>query len=336
VTAAFNEARNLPLLHASLCSTLDALEVDWDWIIVDDHSRDNTFEAIQRLASKDPRVRGMRFSRNFGSHLAIACGLQQATGDCTVILAGDCQDPPETIPQLLEQWRSGAEVVWAARRRRADERRSAAIFPRLYYTLMRRIVGVREIPAQGADFFLIGRRAIDAVCDSDEGHVSILGFIAWMGFPQATVEYDKQPRRHGSSGWSLEKKLKLVADSITAFSYLPIRAMSLLGILFALGGFALAAFTVIERILGYSAAHAGYAMITTVLLLGFGFVMMFLGILGEYLWRTFDQVRGRPRYIVESRVGRFTRPGPRRLPLGSSRSATEVPAEDVPDVLEAW
>ncbi len=299
VTAAYNEAQNLPALYERLWGVLEGMDVDWEWIVVDDHSSDETFGVLERLSERDRRVRGVRLSRNFGSHVALVCALNEARGDSAVALSADLQDPPETIPALLAKWREGADIVWAVRRSRNGDKARTALFARLYYGLMRHVVGIKEIPATGADFFLIGRQAMDTLCKSDEANVSVLGLIAWMGFTQASICYDKQPRLHGRSGWSLSKKLKLVADSMTAFSYLPIRLMSLLGVLFALLGFALAAFTVVERLSGHSAPHAGYAMIMTALLLGFGFVMTFLGILGEYLWRTFDQVRGRPRYIIE-------------------------------------
>ena len=302
IAPAYNEAANLPQLYERLQRTMAGLDVDWEWIVVDDHSSDATFDVLSALAARDPRVRVIRLARNHGSFAAIACALRYATGDCAVVLAADLQDPPEVIPELLAKWREGSQVVWAVRRSRACDKARSVFFARLYYFLMRHVVGIKQMPATGADFFLIDRRVVDALRRCDESNVSILNLIAWMGFAQERVHYDRQPRLHGRSGWSLEKKLKLVADSVTAFSYLPIRMMSLLGILLALGGCGLAVFIVLERLFMYDAAYAGFAMIMTVMLLGFGFVMTFLGILGEYLWRTFDQVRGRPRYIIEQVV----------------------------------
>jgi len=303
VTAAYNEAVNLPVLYDRVTTALERLDADWEWIVVDDHSDDETATVIETLAARDARVRGVRLSRNFGSHLAIACGLTKARGKCAIVLAADLQDPPEVFPEMIRLWRQGTEVVWAVRRSRDGERMGYRMLARLYYAMMRHVVGMKAMPPNGADFFLLGRRAVDAVCTSDEANGSILGLITWMGFSQASIAYDKQPRLRGRSGWSVSKKLKLVADSVTAFSYFPIRLMSLLGVLFAIGGFGLAAVTVVERLLGLSPSPSGVAMIITILLLGFGFIMMFLGILGEYLWRTFDEVRGRPRYIVERNIG---------------------------------
>ena len=221
VTPAFNESRNLPLLYERICATMESLGLDWEWIVVDDHSSDDTFAVINRLAERDRRVRGVRFARNFGAHTAVTCGLHQARGDCVAALAADLQDPPEVLPQLLEQWRAGVKVVWAARGAREGERAATLGFSRLYYWVMRSVVGIKEMPATGADFFLMDRAVVDAFSRFSESNSSILALITWMGFRQATITYDKGARVHGRSAWTLKKKLKLVVDSVTAFSYVP-------------------------------------------------------------------------------------------------------------------
>ena len=302
VTPACNEQDNLPVLHERLCRVLDGMKADWDWIVVDDHSSVATYGVLSRLAAGDTRLRVARFSRNFGSHTAIACGLGRARGACAVVLAADLQDPPETIPALLEKWRQGARVVWAARRRREGETYATIGFSRLYYAMMRHIIGMKEIPPTGADFFLMDRSAMDAFAQFHDRNTSVLGLITWMGFRQETIHYDKQARLHGKSGWGFWKKFKMAVDSVTAFSYLPIRLMSLAGIVFALAGLGLAALLVVGRLMGHVLAGTGYVAIMTVLLLGFGFLMTFLGFLGEYVWRTLDEVRGRPRYLIEDSV----------------------------------
>ena len=298
VTPAFNETENLKLLHERLASVLGPLDVDWEWIVVDDHSRDNTFAVISELAAADPRVRGLRLARNSGSHVAISCGLHHAQGDAAVIMAADLQDPPETLPDLLRAWQDGAQVVWAVRRSRPGEKMSTVGFARLYYFLMRRVVGMREMPATGADFFFIDRRVLDAFRDFGETNVNLMALITWMGFRQATVEYDKQARQHGSSGWTLEKKLKLVADSVTAFSYFPIRFMSYIGFLVALLGFGYAVFVVVHALTAHSVVPGWSSLMAAVLVLG-GIQMLMLGVLGEYLWRVLDESRQRPRFLIE-------------------------------------
>jgi len=299
VTPAYNEKDNLPALYERLCRVLDGMKVDWEWIVMDDHSSDATYEVLCRLAAGDARLHVARFSRNFGSHTAIACGLGRARGACAVVLAADLQDPPETIPALIEKWRQGARIVWAARYRREGETYVTRALARLYYAMMRHVIGMKQIPATGADFFLMHRSAVDAFMRFGDRNTSVLGLIAWMGFRQETIHYDKQARRHGTSGWGFFKKIKLAVDSVTAFSYFPIRLMSLAGIVFACCGLGLAALLVVGRLMGYVLAGTGYVAIMTVLLLGFGFLMTFLGILGEYIWRTLDEVRARPRYLIE-------------------------------------
>lgn len=315
VTPALNEGRNLPLFYERLRRTLDKPGIDWEWIVVDDHSTDDTCSVLGQLAARDVRVRGLRLSRNFGSHTAMTCGLRQARGDCAVFLAADLQDPPEVIEQLLAPWRDGFEVVWAVRRRRAGESARTVAFSRVYWFLMRHVVGFKQMAATGADFFLIGRRALDALNRIDEANVNAFSLIAWLGFPQTSIAYDKQPRLHGRSGWTLARKFKLVIDSITAYSYLPMRVMSGTGLLLLAGSMGSGAVAA-RRFVIASGTAAGLPLILAVLLGGFGLVLLSLGILGEYLWRTFEQVSGRPRYVVEQVIE--GRPMPAASPDGQA------------------
>jgi glycosyltransferase involved in cell wall biosynthesis len=297
VTPAYNEARNLPALYERLRAVLEAAGEDWEWVVIDDHSRDETFVVLGALAARDPRVRGLRFARNFGAHTAVTCGLHHASGDCVVTMAADLQDPPEVIPELLERWRAGAKVVWAARQHREGETTATVGFSRLYYWLMRNVVGMREMPPTGADLFLADRVVVEAFARFHESNVSIPALLTWMGFSQETITYDKEARLHGSSGWTLGKKLKLAVDSVTSFSYVPIRFMSYLGVAVGLTGFGYAAVVVLNFLMGRPVAGWS-SLIVVVLLLG-GLQMIMMGVLGEYLWRALDESRRRPRYIVE-------------------------------------
>ena len=298
ITPAYNEALNLPVLYQELTAVLSSLTLEWEWIIVDDHSGDETFTIIEQIANRDPRVRGFRFARNFGSHRAVTCGLRNARGNCAAVMAADLQDPPATLPALLKQWDSGAQVVWAVRSRREGEKVSTIGFARLYYFLMRRLVGLHQMPPTGADYFLIDRRVMDALSQFKENDVSIFALITWMGFRQSTITYDKKPRLHGTSGWTLEKKLKLVVDSITSFTYLPIRMMSYLGFLVALVGFLYAAAVIFNAITG-NPAQGWSSLMIVVLVIG-GIQMLMMGILGEYLWRALAESRQRPQYLIEA------------------------------------
>jgi len=309
VTPAYNEAENLPLLYDALRRGLEDGDHDWEWVVVDDHSTDKTPEVLARLAELDPRVCGVRFSKNFGSHMAITCGLNQAQGDCAIVMAADLQDPPETIPQLFVEWQNGAQVVWAVRERTQGDRRSRFRFGRLYHALMRQMAGLADMPVEGADFFLLDRRVIDALNQFREKHVSMIALITWMGFRQAWLTYKKQGRLHGQSGWNLRKKLKIVVDSITAFTFLPIRLMSYFGFGVASLGFLYAGVIVISAVAGHP-VQGWSSLMVVVLVLG-GLQMIMLGVLGEYVWRGMDDSRQRPRYIIEGWIGR---PGLRTAP----------------------
>ena len=298
VTPAYNEADNLPVLWDRLSKAMTALSGEWEWVVVDDHSNDQTFVAATGLANGQSHVRAVRFARNFGSHAAIMCGLDHAKGDCVVIMAADLQDPPETIPELMEKWRGGAQVVWAVRGHREGEKTATVGFAQAYYFLMRHVVGLKEMPPSGADFFLIDRLVVDALKEFNENNASVFALLTWMGFRQASIEYDKQARLYGRSGWSLKKKLKLVVDSITSFTYLPIRLMSYVGFIVALLGFLYAAL-VIANAFGGKPIEGWSSLMVVVLIVG-GVQMLMMGVLGEYLWRALDESRRRPRYLIES------------------------------------
>jgi glycosyltransferase involved in cell wall biosynthesis len=298
VTPAHREGPNLPVLHERLVVALDTLGLTWEWIVVDDHSPDDTFSVVSRLATEDPRVRGVRFSRNCGSHTAIACGLDLARGDSAVIMAADLQDPPEALEALVAEWRKGAQIVWAVRGAREGEKASTQAFARLYYAIVRRFVGIRQMPATGADFFLIDRVVIEAVRQFNENNASIFVLLSWMGFRQTQVLYVKNARLHGRSSWGIEKKIKLVLDSITSFTYLPIRLMSYLGIAFAILGFLYAIVVVANAVTGRP--PQGWSSLAAIVLVMGGIQMLMMGMLGEYLWRSLEESRRRPRYLIEA------------------------------------
>ena len=301
VVAAYNEEGNVPLLYDRLLA-LDwaALKLEPEFVFVDDHSQDKTPQVLASLAARDPRVKVLRFSKNFGSHKAFTAGLEHCTGVAAVILAADLQDPPETIPQLVAKWREGAKVVWAVREDREGESLATRLLSRLYYFLMRRMAEVRP-PRKGADFLLLDRVVVAELRKAPEKHTSLLSLIQWMGFDQAEIVYTKAARHSGRSNWTLSKKLKLAVDSFVSFSYVPLRLASACGLLFAFSGFLYAA-VIAVRAIALGSPVQGWSSLMCVLLIVSGVQLVILGILGEYLWRTFDEARGRPRYIVEKRI----------------------------------
>lgn len=302
ITPAFNEALNLPALYERLRAVFAAEGLDWEWMIIDDHSSDATAEAIAALAQRDPRVRGLRFARNYGSHTAIFCGLDHVEGDAAVVLAADLQDPPEAIPDLVRRWRGGAQVVWAVRRRRIDESASTVGFARMYYFIMRRVVGLTQMPASGADFFLVDRDVITALRQFRERHVSVFALLAWIGFRQESVEYDKHPRSSGASGWTLRKKINLLSDSVTAFSDAPLRAGAAAGVVVLAGSATCAAAAFLG--FGIGPLPPSWVLVLAAILGVGGLNLLMLGVVGEYLWRTLQESRRRPPYVVERALGR--------------------------------
>jgi dolichol-phosphate mannosyltransferase len=223
-------------------------------------------------------------------------------------MAADLQDPPEFIPDLLVHWREGYHVVWAAREGREGASWSTKLLSGIYYRLMRRLT-LPEIPEKGADFLLMDRKVIDAYNAAPEQNTSFLALIHWIGFRQTTIQYVKQARLAGKSKWTFSKKLKLAVDAMASFSFAPIRLMSCFGATMAFCGFLYATVVVAGRLMGWIVAGTGYAAIMVVLLVGQGAIMLMLGVLGEYLWRTLDAARGRPKYIVEECIRGGGTPG---------------------------
>ena len=298
LTPAFNEEANLDALHQRLTQAMAQIGSDWEWIVVDDHSRDGTFAAVERLAAVDARVKGIRLARNSGSHVAITCGLDHVQGEAAVMMAADLQDPPEMIGALAEAWRGGAQVVWAVRRERPGARHHAG-FAALYYWIMRRIVGMTEMPSRGADFFLVDRVVIDAFRRHREPHISVLALITSLGFRQVFVEYDKQPRAAGRSGWTLARKITLVVDSVAGFSESPIRFVAYTG----LGFFLLGSLLLLLGLILLPSIGAGLLLVLAAVVGMGGLQLLAIGVIGEYVWRALEAARRRPVYLVEQVAG---------------------------------
>jgi len=269
--------------------------VDWEWIVVDDHSRDDTFAVLQRLAALDPRIRGIRLARNSGSHIAITCGLHHAGGDAAALVVSDLQDPPELLVQMLDRWRNGAQVVWAVRRRQPGEKHHT-LFASIYYWIMRRLVGLTDMPATGADFFLIDRVVIDAFLAAADRHVSVFALLMWLGFRREFIEYDKQVRERGRSGWTLARKIKLVVDSVVGFSDFPIWWCLYAGA----GAMVVAVVPLIAAAVMYPATASVLWLLTALVIGLFGGQLLALALIGQYVWRALDEARRRPLYAIEA------------------------------------
>ena len=298
VVPLLNEAENVVALHARLDAVGASLGRALELVFVDDGSTDASFERLAELAKRDPRVRVVRLSRNFGSHGACLAGLAHSTGDHAAILAADLQNPPELLASLLAEAAKGHDVVWAARR--AGKRGLDTIPAALYYALLKRTFP--NLPPGGVDFFLVSRRAIAALLERRVTNTSIFFELLWSGFPQTTVFYERAERQTGRSKWTLRKKIKLFVDTFVSFSDLPVRFMTLAGVFCAVAGVLTAALVAVLVALGRIPLSGWSVVLVAGLLLG-GAQMLMLGILGEYVWRTLSDARQRPPYIVQETVG---------------------------------
>lgn len=297
VVPVYENVQTLPDLVRRLRAVADGVStVQFEFIFVDDGSVDGSFAVLQDHGQSDTRLRAVRLSRNFGANAAILAGLSYARGDCVIVITADLQDPPELIPEMIALWRQGAEVVMAARRTRDDPlvtRVFAAVFNRLF----RRLV-FADFPAGGFDFVLIGRRVTDLLVRISEKNSYIFGQVMWAGFERRVIHYDRGPRAAGSSRWTVAKKFKHLIDAFTAFSYLPVRIASFLGVLLALAGFAYATVVVIWHFAG-RIREPGFAALMVALLIVSGTQLMVIGVIGEYLWRVLEESRSRPAFVVE-------------------------------------
>jgi glycosyltransferase involved in cell wall biosynthesis len=298
VIPVFNEEAVFPLLVERLRRFADRLTpLVTEIILVDDHSADRSPQLLREICHSDERFRYARLARNSGSHVAILAGLAQARGECAVFLAADLQDPPELILQMLELWRAGNHIVWAVREAREGISKTDLFLSNAFYRLLN-LLGEVNLPPRGSDFALLDRKAIDALLKSTGSNPSIGGEIARLGFSSAQITYTKAQRAGGASKWTFRKKLTAFADAFVAFSYAPLRAMSYLGMLFSLLGFAYALLVIILRLMTRVPVQGWSSLIVVVLVLG-GVQMMMLGVLGEYLWRTLEAARQRPIYFLE-------------------------------------
>lgn len=242
-------------------------------------------------------MRFAKLSRNFGSNAAILAGLSEARGDAVAAIAADLQDPPELIHDMLARWRAGKKVVLAARQSREDGPILDAL-SNLFYKLFRRFA-IRTMPQRGFDFFLLDRQVNDIITGIQENNVYLMGLILWTGFEPEVLYYHRKAREahYGTSMWTFARRFKYFIDAFVAFSYVPVRAASILGIVTALGGLLYAIIVVMTRVFG--AQPTGWTSLMVVLLIVSGAQLITIGVIGEYLWRNLDETRKRPRYIID-------------------------------------
>jgi dolichol-phosphate mannosyltransferase len=302
VVPIFNEEANLRQLRERISRSCAAIPgVDWHVLYVDDGSNDASLELILEQHREDERFKVIELSRNFGHQSAITAGLAHAQADAVVVMDGDLQDPPELIPELVEAWRQGAEVVVATRRSRSEQG-----LRRLGFLAFHRVFQwISDFPvrADTGVFALLDARAAAEINRLDEAHRFLPGLQAWIGFDQRTVFYDRLERAAGEPKQTFLHLARYALDAIFSFSYKPLRLMTLTGFCISLLGFALALVFILRRLLGVEIAETGFTTLVTLSLVLGGFQLIALGVTGEYLGRIYDEVKSRPLYIVRRRHG---------------------------------
>ncbi len=292
----YNEMENLPVLYRRVSEVMESTGESWEFVMVDDGSTDGSVERIRELAEGDDRVRPVIFARNFGHQIAVTAGLDYSRGDAVVVIDADLQDPPEVILDLIEKWKEGFEVVYAVREKREGESWFKLATAAAFYRFIQRITDV-DIPLDTGDFRLLDRKVVSVMKQMRERHRFLRGMSAWVGFKQTGVEYRREERYAGETKYPLRKMMKLANDAITGFSYFPLQLAMVLG--FAVAGVGLLALLLLIafRLAGSSALSGQALTLIVVLFLG-GVQLIFLGILGEYVGRIYDEAKGRPLYIV--------------------------------------
>lgn len=300
VVPLYNEAANVaPLLERIEAVAASEPGTDYEIVLVNDGSTDGTLEAIRTEMQRRSGIVLVNLSRNFGHQLAATAGIEIATGDAVILMDGDLQDPPELVGAFLQKWRDGYDVVYAVRRTRKGESRFKLWTARLFYRVIKRLTKV-AIPLDTGDFRLMSRRTVEAVRRLPERHRFLRGMVSWVGYNQIAIEYDRDVRYSGTTKYSLGKMMRFAVDGITSFSDVPLRFASYLGFIVSALAFIYAIVVVIDRsfnlhIAGYTPGWA--STIVAVTFLG-GVQLMSLGILGEYLGRVYDEVKGRPLYLI--------------------------------------
>lgn len=312
IVPVMNEEENVPLFYDAVRAVTDSLnELEWEFIFVEDGSTDRTLERLLALRVKDPRVKILQFSRNFGSYPALRAGLDYSQGDACITISADLQDSPELFRSFLAQWQEGSDIVWGVRAQR-DDPWAKKTLASLFYRLLR-ILALSNLPTDGMDCALFDRKVVNAFLQISDIHNITFMTIYWMGFRQTRVPYHRKGRQFGKSKWPLGRRIKSALDVITSFSGLPLRFASYLGMTVSTLSLLGALIIFFNKLVLGIGSWGWPSMMMSILFLG-GIQLVMLGVMGEYLWRIGNQVRGQPQYIVMKEIGFDRRPERMAIP----------------------
>ncbi len=292
----YNEANLIPLFEDIKKKIIDVIDYEYEIVMVNDGSEDASYAVMERLSEQDSHIKIISLSRNFGSHAAILCGLSKCSGDCAIVKAADLQEPTELVLEMVESWKKGNNVVLAVRQGR-KEGILQKLFANTYYWMVRK-AALSTMPKGGFDVYLLDRKVINVLLALDEKNSALTGQILWSGFKTDIVYYVRLARKIGKSRWTFKKKIKLVADTLFSFSTLPITLVTSIGTFSFVGSIIWALIEIICKLSGIIEV-SGFTTLFIFNLFSFGVIMLTLGILGGYLWRTFDASRNRPTFIIE-------------------------------------
>jgi polyisoprenyl-phosphate glycosyltransferase len=296
VAPAYNEQEVLEEFHRRVTSVLTGLNCEYEIVLVNDGSRDNTLALMHALRTRDPHVTVVDLSRNFGKEIALSAGLDHTKGDVVVVLDSDLQDPPELIPQMLDMWREGYEVIYGTRAVREGETWFKKATANYFYKVIKQVSRV-DIPKNTGDFRLMSRRAVQALANLREEHRFMKGLFAWVGFPSKALVYKRDPRAAGTTKWNYWKLWNLALEGITSFTVAPLKVSTYLGLVIALLALVYA-IVVIWKAAFYSDPVRGYPSLMAVMLFLGGVQLISVGLLGEYVGRIFNEVKRRPLYLL--------------------------------------
>ena len=301
VSPVFNEEAGIELFYKTLKQVCVDNALDYEIILVDDGSRDATFLCLAKIAQEDPKVRVIRFARNFGHQLAISAGIRESLGKAVIVMDSDLQDPPSVILKFIRRWREGYQVVYGQRTERKGESWFKKWTAHLFYKLIR-IAAQIDIAADAGDFYLLDRNVADIINAMEERHRFLRGLIAWVGFRRCAVEYVREGRQTGKTNFNFLKMLNFAFDAATSFSFAPLRVVSAAGAVISLIAFVGILVTISMKIFTHYTVAGWSSLMIAILFIG-GIQLLSIGLIGEYVARIGDDVKGRPLYTVQERLG---------------------------------
>ena len=300
IIPSYNEEDNIARTAARLKEVLSEAEIPYELLFISDGSRDRTFEEIRKVAAVDEHVKGYEFSRNFGKEAAIFAGLSRAQGTCVVVIDCDLQHPPEIIPEMFQLWKEGYDVVEGVKSDRGDEGKLHKLFVNTFYGIMSKLMKINMNDT--SDYKLLDRKVVDVLLDLKESNTFFRALSFWVGFKSVSISYEVQERTAGESKWSFFSLLKYAIMNTTSFTTAPLQIVTFLGIF----SIAMAVIMGVQTLIRYFMGNAveGFTTVILLVLMIGGFIMLSLGIIGHYLARIYDEVKGRPRYIIARETGK--------------------------------